>query len=274
MGKARVSPLSTISVPRLELTASVLAAKLDVLIRKELDLTNCTSTIWSDSTAILQTPYNSYKRFPTFIANRVAEIERCVNVICFRFVPTETNLADDANRGLNADDLSKQSKWLHGPQFLWKTKDLWSEGPIVLFSVPDEFLPAKQKCAKVNVVLCNKLNPTNSLISKYSSWHRLKKAVAWILCYKTYLRCKAEQSEWTKPAKGLLTKEIRKAKPAILQYEQKKHFKRLIADLCKDKVLNKDSCSVAITKLDTILDNGLIRVGGRIDLAPVSYDSI
>ena len=74
MGKARVSPLSTMSVPRLELTASILAAKLDVLIRKELDLTNCTSTIWSDSTAVLQTLYNSYKRFPTFVANCVASL--------------------------------------------------------------------------------------------------------------------------------------------------------------------------------------------------------
>ena len=268
MGKARVSPLSTMSVPRLELTASVLAAKLDVLIRKELDLTNCTSTIWSDSTAVLQTLYNSY----TFVANRVAEIERCINVNCFRFVPTETNPADDATRGLSAGDLSKQSKWLHGPQFLWETKDLWPEGPIVLSPVPDEFLPAKQKCAKVNVVLCKRLDPTDSLISKYSSWHRLKKAVAWILRYKMYLRCKAKQSEWTKPAKGLLTEEKRKAEAAILQYEQEKHFKRLIADLRKDKVLDKDSCSVAIAKLNPILENGLIRVGGRIDLAPVSYD--
>ena len=70
----------------------------------------------------------------------------------------------------------------------------------------------------------------------------------------------------------MLTEEIRKAEAAILQYEQEKHFKRLIAALRKDKVLDKDSCSVAIAKLNPILDNGLIRVGGRIDLAPVSYD--
>jgi len=75
IGKARVAPLEICSIPRLELTAPVLAVQLDRLVRRELFLEKCESFFWTDSTTVLQASRNTSKRFPVFVANRLSKIE-------------------------------------------------------------------------------------------------------------------------------------------------------------------------------------------------------
>ena len=59
IAKSRLAPVKTVNIPRLELTAAVLSVRLDILLRKELQVTACTSTFWSDSTAVLHIILNS-----------------------------------------------------------------------------------------------------------------------------------------------------------------------------------------------------------------------
>ena len=59
IGKSRLAPLKTVSIPRLELTAAVLAVKLDSMLRKELKVEITATTFWCDSTAVLQILANS-----------------------------------------------------------------------------------------------------------------------------------------------------------------------------------------------------------------------
>ena len=62
------------TVPRLELSASVLAVQLDQSMREELDIPITQSTSWSDSTCVLQYIRNQSRRFHTFVANRLSVI--------------------------------------------------------------------------------------------------------------------------------------------------------------------------------------------------------
>ena len=75
MGKARVAPLKSVSVPRLELTVAVVSVRLEQLVKKEIGIPDIKSVFWTDSTAVLHIPRNTTKRFPVFVANRLAVIE-------------------------------------------------------------------------------------------------------------------------------------------------------------------------------------------------------
>lgn len=79
MGKSRVAPLKTVTTPCMELTAAVVAARMDKLWRRELMMELKDSVFWSDSTSILKYIKNETSRFRVFVANRVSEILRLSN---------------------------------------------------------------------------------------------------------------------------------------------------------------------------------------------------
>ena len=51
--KARLAPIKSMSIPRLELTAAVLAAKIDHVLRKEITIPLEQSSLWTDSEIVL-----------------------------------------------------------------------------------------------------------------------------------------------------------------------------------------------------------------------------
>ena len=53
-GKSRVAPLKPVSVPRLELTAAVLAAKISQFVIRECDFKFSPVFLWTDSTVVLR----------------------------------------------------------------------------------------------------------------------------------------------------------------------------------------------------------------------------
>ena len=124
-GKSHLAPPRMVTVSRLELMAAVTAVRLNKTLKKELPLQNCEAYFWSDSTAVLQSIYNSSKRFPVFVANRLAEIDRCSDARSWNYVPSKINPTDDVSRGVTAKSLVKSSKWLRGPNVLWKTSEEW-----------------------------------------------------------------------------------------------------------------------------------------------------
>jgi len=112
MAKSRLSPLKTLTIPRLELEAAALETRQDALPRKELE----PSSFWTDSTIVRQYITNTEARYHTFVANRVAEIQEIAKAEVWRHIPTQENPADDASRGVSASGLV-ESRWLHGPDF-------------------------------------------------------------------------------------------------------------------------------------------------------------
>lgn len=88
LGKARVAPLKPVTIPRLELTAPVLAIRVDKMVKAELQLDLQDSCFWTDSNTVLKYINNENRRFQTFVANRVAVIREASDTTQWRYIHT------------------------------------------------------------------------------------------------------------------------------------------------------------------------------------------
>ena len=110
-GKGHLAPRG-LTIPKLELEAAVLAARLDKFLRMELSLKIDKSVFWSDSMATLHCIYNSKRKHPVYVAHRIVEIDNCSGKNDWNYVPTAENPADDVTRGQSVKQLLKSKRWL------------------------------------------------------------------------------------------------------------------------------------------------------------------
>ena len=184
--KSRLAPIKTMSIPRLELSAAVLSVRLDIFLRKEMNIFD-SSTFWSDSTAVLQIIRNSKKRFPVFVANRVSVIERHSNISSWKYVPSGLNPADAITRCTSTESFLKNSTWVSGPIFLWNQPEQWPSSPVNdLEILPLEFVSLHVATTKS----CVKRTPCviDVLVNRCSTLHQPKRCVSWIIRCKNFLR--------------------------------------------------------------------------------------
>ena len=118
--KARVVPLKLMTVPKIELQAALLAARLKMEIKQALTATFNQIFMWTDSTTVLQWIYTNEKQ-PFFVANRVCENLEYTSVDQWNHVATKDNPADAGTRGLSAEAL-QLSSWIKGPHFLTNSR--------------------------------------------------------------------------------------------------------------------------------------------------------
>ena len=148
IGKSRQNPLKAVTIPRLELTAAVVATRLSKTMLCELDVEIDKIFFWTDSECVLRYIANQDKRFHTFIANKVATIHESSRLNQWKYVDTDHNPADDASRGLTAESLIDGKRWVTGPAFLWQEEDHWPKQPNVIEKV-EENDPEIKKETKV-----------------------------------------------------------------------------------------------------------------------------
>ena len=170
MGKTRVGCLRQLSIPKLELQASVMCARLLETVKSEhtYELDSC--HLWTDSSTVLQWIHSTSRRHPTFIANRVAEIQESTDPSQWRHVPGCLNVADDGSRGLHAAELHPECRWLNGTAFLTQHEESWPKeiksvgdgpeltGPNNMVGSPNDTAPTSNEF----------LNP-----ARFSSWTKL-----------------------------------------------------------------------------------------------------
>lgn len=112
-----MAPLKSITIPRMELTAAVVASRMDKLWKKELQMPLQESVFWTDSTSVLKYIRNETSRFKIFVANRVSEIHSLSNSSQWRYVNTSSNPADLASRGAKVESFLKTDTWVSVPSF-------------------------------------------------------------------------------------------------------------------------------------------------------------
>ena len=138
MAKSRLAPLKAMTIPRMELSAAVLATRLDKMILHELTMPIDDSIFWTDSTCVLRYISNEDKRYQIFVANRVAAILNQSSSKQWRYVDTQSNPADEASRGMTVDELLNNNRWKYGPEFLSQSEETWPKLPIDANQISDK----------------------------------------------------------------------------------------------------------------------------------------
>ena len=124
--KSRVAPLKELSIPRLELQAAVLAARLYKSIQSESRIKFEKVILFTDSQIVFVWIRSESRAFKPFVSVRVGEIQSNSDPCQWRHIPGEINVADDVSRGIQVEQL--EGRWQRGPDFLYLPESEWPHG--------------------------------------------------------------------------------------------------------------------------------------------------
>ena len=193
----------------------------------------------------------------------------------WRYVDTKLNPADDASRGMSADDIVQYTRWTKGPSFLWNDEATWPKLPAAMIRDQSEnFDPEVVKASFVGLAHPSAIQ-MGEFFERFSCWYKLKKFVAWILRFKSGTRDAVTRRRQggdaslqpDKKVRPLDVEEMENAERAIIQVVQAQRFDDELLSLKGAKREIKKSSS--LVKLDPVLVDGILCVGGRLQNSPI-----
>uniref|UniRef100_A0A2H1VMV3 SFRICE_041469 n=1 Tax=Spodoptera frugiperda TaxID=7108 RepID=A0A2H1VMV3_SPOFR len=248
--KCRVAPIKHTSVPRLELQAALLAARLaDTITKEHRNMLPQGRYFWCDSSTVLYWIRNNARDYKAFVAHRLGEIDELTQIKEWHFIPTKMNIADIATRDSCELDVL-QKEWLYGPEFLYGGQETWPTD-IQQLEVGTEDLE------RVSLVVTEQYSPAVPEPERFSSWLRLLKSTCTVLLFID--KCKKRTS-------AIDGDMMRRAERLLIMHSQRQTFAEDLENLKQKKPLDRKSKLLTLTPV--IDEYGVLRVGSRIEQAP------
>ena len=85
--KSRLAPDHGATIPRLELTAALIGARLLSYVKRQLTLPPQAAFLWTDSTVVLHWIRSDARRWGVYVKNRIAEIQELTSEDSWRHCP-------------------------------------------------------------------------------------------------------------------------------------------------------------------------------------------
>ncbi|XP_043284930.1 uncharacterized protein [Venturia canescens] len=260
--KTKVAPIKRLTIPRLELAAAVLLAKLTHHVQNVLGLDDSRVYLWTASMVTLTWVTSHPSRWKDFVRNRVSLAQELVPRAQWRFTPGRDNPADCASRGLTISQLARHSSWWDGPHWLAKDSFHW---PTHRIGTGDA--AAVEERPGLTLSLATSPSPVYDLILKYSSLTRLLRITSWLFKVITNLK---RAGDGTSGSANITPGDLENSRLYWVKAIQGAYFTSELKTLTSGYTLPK---SHPITRLTGFIDHqGILRVGGRLKHSALQPD--
>ncbi|XP_055699993.1 uncharacterized protein LOC129799799 [Phlebotomus papatasi] len=259
--KSRIAPLKESTIPKLELRGAHLAAELASKVKEHYKPDAI--YYWCDSTIVLYWLQGSPDHYKIFVSNRVRRIQMLSDRTQWRYVPTHCNPADIISRGVTPQQLQDLDLWWHGPSWLTKSRSAW----------PPEFPPPGPSSEPSSTIMLETIDEEaemeqsilSKLLSRYSSLTKIQRIIAYGRRF--YLPRALKEGLTITPI------EMEEALNKLIYMDQQENFPGLADNLRKRGTITLPKWKHLLALAPFVDSDGLIRVGGRLEEAPISYQS-